>query len=153
MEWIELRSEHVVKTYSPKEKEIQREWFVVDAEGKTLGRLATQIAQVLRGKHKPIFAPHVDVGDYVIIVNANKVNVSGRKLKQKIYSRHSGYPGGLKRFNLEEVFKRTPTRVVRLAVWGMLPHNRLGRAMIRKLKVYAGATHPHAAQQPKPLEL
>ncbi|OGO42400.1 MAG: 50S ribosomal protein L13, partial [Chloroflexi bacterium RBG_16_57_9] len=101
-----------MKTYSPKEKDIQREWFVVDGEGKTLGRLATEIAQVLRGKHKPIFAPHVDVGDYVIVVNANKVHVSGRKLKQKMYSRHSGYPGGLKRFNLEEMFKRTPTRVV-----------------------------------------
>ncbi len=143
----------MVKTYSPKPEDIKREWFVVDAEGKTLGRLATEIARVLRGKHKPIFAPHLDTGDYVIVVNAGKVRVTGRKPEQKLYSRHSMYPGGLKRFSLREMLERTPTKVVRAAVWGMLPHNRLGRAMIRKLKVYAEATHPHEAQQPKPLDV
>lgn len=142
-----------MKTYSTRPSEIQREWYVVDAEGKTLGRLASEIAKVLRGKNKPIYAPHLDTGDYVVVINAEKVHVTGRKLDQKMYYRHSGYPGGLTSISLREQLKRHPTRVIRSAVWGMLPHNRLGRAMIKKLKVYAGDSHPHQAQQPKPLQL
>jgi len=142
-----------VRTYSTKPEDIKREWWIVDAEGKTLGRLASEIARILRGKHKPYYAPHLDCGDYVIVINAEKVHVTGRKLDNKIYYRHSGYPGGLKSMTLREMLKRRPTRVIRKAVWGMLPHNRLGRRMIKKLKVYAGAEHPHQAQKPKPLEL
>lgn len=142
-----------MKTFSPKPEDIQREWLVVDAEGKTLGRLATEIARLLRGKHKPYFAPHMDTGDYVIVVNASKIRVTGRKLDQEFYYRHSMYPGGLKRVSMREMLQRFPTRVIRAAVWGMLPHNRLGRAMIRKLKIYPEATHPHQAQQPKPVEV
>jgi large subunit ribosomal protein L13 len=126
---------------------------VVDAEGKTLGRLATGIAHVLRGKHKPDFSPSVDVGDYVIVVNAEKVQVTGRKLDQKMYYRHSGYPGGLKEISLRDQLAKHPTRVLTHAVRGMLPKNRLGRRMFKKLKVYAGPDHPHQAQQPKPLDL
>jgi large subunit ribosomal protein L13 len=125
----------------------------VDAEGKTLGRLASEIAQVLRGKHKPIFTPHLDCGDYVIVVNAEKVHVTGRKLDQKMYYRHSGYPGGLKSINLRNQLQKHPERVLESAVRGMLPKNRLGRKMFKKLKVYAGDSHPHQAQQPKLLEL
>jgi len=139
-----------MKTYSTKPSDVTREWYVVDAEGKTLGRLASEIAKILRGKGKPLYAPNLDTGDYVIVVNAEKIHVTGRKLDQKMYYRHSGYPGGLKSITLREQLKRHPTRVIRSAVWGMLPHNRLGRAMIRKLKVYAGESHPHQAQQPKP---
>ncbi|MGD1992006.1 MAG: 50S ribosomal protein L13 [Anaerolineae bacterium] len=142
-----------VKTYVTKPSEIEREWFVVDAEGQTLGRLATQVAHVLRGKHKPSYSPSVDVGDYVIVLNADKVHVTGRKLDQKMYYRHSGYPGNLKRIPLREALERNPTRVFELAVRGMLPKNRLGRKMLKKLKVYAGPEHPHQAQRPKPLEL
>lgn len=142
-----------MKTYSVKKGEITREWFVVDAEGKTLGRLASEIAKILKGKHKPIYTPHLDVGDYVIVINADKVRVTGKKLQQKIYYRHSGYPGGLKSMPLAEMLRRHPTRVLELAVRGMLPKNRLGRAMIKKLKVYASPTHPHQAQRPKKLEL
>jgi large subunit ribosomal protein L13 len=141
-----------MKTYSPKPSEIKHEWYLVDAEGKTLGRLASEIAKVLRGKHKPIYAPHLDTGDYVIVINAEKVHVTGNKLDQKMYYRHSGYPGGLKSISLREQLKRHPTRVIRSAVKGMLPHNRLGRATMRKLKIYAGDSHPHQAQEPKPLE-
>ncbi len=141
-----------MKTYSPKASEIKHEWYLVDAENKTLGRLASEIAKVLRGKHKPIYAPHLDTGDYVIVINAEKVHVTGNKLDQKMYYRHSGYPGGLKSITLREQLKRRPTRVIRSAVKGMLPHNRLGRAMMRKLKIYAGDSHPHRAQQPKRLE-
>lgn len=141
-----------MKTHSTKPSDINREWYLVDAEGQTLGRLASEIAQVLRGKHKPIYAPHLDTGDYVIVINAEKVHVTGKKLDQKIYHRHSGYPGGLKSITLREQLKRHPSRVIRSAVKGMLPHNRLGRATIRKLKVYAGDAHPHQAQQPKPLQ-
>jgi len=126
---------------------------VVDAQGKTLGRLASEIASILRGKHKPIYAPHSDCGDYVIVVNAEKVRVTGKKLDQKFYHRHTGYPGGLKSINLRDQLQRHPTRVLQAAVRGMLPKNRLGRAMIKKLKVYAGGSHPHQAQQPKVLEL
>jgi large subunit ribosomal protein L13 len=142
-----------MKTHSTKASEIDREWYLVDAEGKTLGRLASGIANVLRGKNKPIYAPHLDTGDYVIVINAEKIHATGRKLDQKMYYRHSGYPGGLRSISLRDQLKRHPTRVIRSAVWGMLPHNRLGRAMIRKLKVYAGDSHPHQAQQPKPLNL
>lgn len=141
-----------MKTYSPKPSEIKHDWYLVDAEDKTLGRLASEIAKVLRGKHKPIYAPHLDTGDYVIVINAEKVHVTGNKLDQKMYYRHSGYPGGLTSITLREQLKRHPTRVIRSAVKGMLPHNRLGRAMMRKLKIYAGDRHPHQAQQPKLLE-
>ncbi|NOZ28005.1 MAG: 50S ribosomal protein L13 [Chloroflexi bacterium] len=142
-----------MKTYSAKPNEIEREWYVVDATGKTLGRLASEIAKILRGKHKPIYTPHVDCGDFVIVVNADKIRVTGRKLDQKIYYRHSGYPGGLKSIPLRDQLARHPERVIQLAVRGMLPKNRLGRRMIKKLKVYASPEHPHQAQQPKPLEL
>jgi large subunit ribosomal protein L13 len=142
-----------VKTYTVRKGDIKREWYVVDAQGKTLGRLASEIASILRGKHKPIYAPHLDCGDYVIVVNAEKVRVTGKKLDQKFYHRHTGYPGGLKSINLRDQLQRHPTRVLEAAVRGMLPKNRLGRAMIKKLKVYAGGSHPHQAQQPKVLEL
>lgn len=142
-----------VKTYVTKPDEVEREWFVVDASGKTLGRLATEVARILRGKHKPIYSPMIDVGDYVIVVNAEKVRVTGRKLTQKFYYRHSGYPGGFKQISLRDMLARHPTRVIEYAVWGMLPKNALGRRMFRKLKVYAGPDHPHQAQNPKPLEL
>ena len=135
-----------VKTYSPRVKDIKREWHVVDASGKTLGRLASQIASLLMGKHKPIYSPHLDTGDYVVVINAAKIKVSGKKTAQKVYYRHSGYPGGLKSPTFREVFGSYPTRVIELAVKGMLPHNRLGRAMFRKLRVYPGYEHPHHAQ-------
>jgi large subunit ribosomal protein L13 len=142
-----------VKTYTVRKGDIRREWYVVDAQGKILGRLASEIAKILRGKHKPIYVPHLDCGDYVIVVNAEKVRVTGKKLDQKFYYRHSGYPGGLKSINLRDQLQKHPTRVLEAAVRGMLPKNRLGRAMIKKLKVYAGDSHPHQAQQPKALEL
>lgn len=142
-----------MKTFSAKPQEIEREWLVVDAEGQTLGRLATRIATILRGKHKPIYTPHVDCGDYVVVVNAGKVHVTGQKLDQKIYYRHSGYPGGLKQINLRRQLERHPERVIEAAVRGMLPKNRLGRKMFKKLKVYAGPAHPHQAQQPRSLDL
>ncbi|MDX1522194.1 MAG: 50S ribosomal protein L13 [Anaerolineae bacterium] len=140
-------------TVSATEKDIQKDWYVVDAQGQTLGRLATQIATVLRGKHKPLFTPHVDCGDYVIVVNAEKIHVTGQKMTQKKYYRHSGYPGGLKQVTLRDQLQKFPTRVIEGAVRGMLPKNRLGRRMFKKLKVYAGPNHPHDAQQPKPLEV
>jgi large subunit ribosomal protein L13 len=143
----------VVKTYSTKRSDIERKWYLVDARDKTLGRLATEIARILRGKHKPYFTPHLDTGDYVIVINAGKIRVTGRKLDQKIYYRHSGYPGGLKSITLREQLVKHPTRALRAAVRGMLPHNRLGRRMIKKLKIYAQDSHPHRAQQPIPLEL
>jgi large subunit ribosomal protein L13 len=142
-----------VKTLSAKSHAIDREWFVLDAEGKTLGRLATRIATILRGKHKPIYTPHVDCGDFVIVVNADKVNVTGQKLDQKMYYRHSGYPGGLSEITLRKQLQIHPERVIEAAVRGMLPKNRLGRKMFKKLKVYAGPGHPHEAQQPKPFDL
>jgi large subunit ribosomal protein L13 len=140
-----------VKTYSVRAKEIDRKWYVVDARDETLGRLATRIATVLRGKHKPSYSPHLDVGDFVVVVNADKIHVTGKKLDQKIYYRHSGYPGGLKSVTLRRQLAQHPTRVIRSAVWGMLPHNRLGRAMVKKLRVYAGDEHPHEAQNPQAL--
>jgi large subunit ribosomal protein L13 len=141
-----------MKTYSAKPGEITREWYLVDAEGKTLGRLATQIADTLRGKRKPQFTPHVDTGDFVIVVNAEKIRVTGNKLDQKRYYRHSGYPGGLRSRTLREQLERRPTEVLRVAVKGMLPKNRLARQQITKLKIYAGPEHPHEAQSPRPLE-
>jgi len=135
-----------MKTYSTKAKDIERQWHVIDASGKTLGRLATQVATLLTGKHKPMYVPHLDTGDYVIVLNAAKVRVTGKKVKQKTYYRHSGYPGGLKAVTYEDMMAAHPTRVIEHAVKGMLPHNRLGRAMFKKLKVYAGDEHPHQAQ-------
>jgi large subunit ribosomal protein L13 len=140
-------------TSMPKESDIQRKWFVVDAEGQVLGRLATRVATVLRGKHKPIFTPHLDVGDHVVVINAEKVQLTGRKLKDKQYRWHTGYIGGLKEVNAETMLRTHPDRVIEWAVEGMLPKNRLGRAMAKKLKVYRGAEHPHGAQQPQPLEV
>ena len=142
-----------MKTYSAKPGEITREWYLVDAEGKTLGRLATQIADVLRGKRKPAYTPHVDTGDFVVVVNAEKVAVTGNKLDDKMYYRHSGYPGGLKSRPLREQLERQPTEVLRKAVKGMLPRNKLAARQLVKLKIYAGPDHPHEAQAPKPLEL
>ena len=135
-----------MKTYSPRAEDVKREWWVVDATGKTLGRLASQVANLLMGKHKPIYAPHTDVGDYVVVVNAAKVKVTGKKAEQKIYYRHSGYPGGLKSLSFKEMSDKYPSRVVEHAVKGMLPRNRLGKAMFKKLKVYPGGEHPHQAQ-------
>ena len=142
-----------MRTFSAKTEEIDREWYVVDAQGQTLGRLASRIATILKGKHKPIYTPHLDCGDFVIILNADKVRVTGRKMDQKFYYRYSGYPGGLSQISLRDQLARHPERVLQAAVRGMLPKNKLGRQMIKKLKVYAGDEHPHAAQQPKPLEL
>jgi large subunit ribosomal protein L13 len=138
-----------VKTISARDQDIQRDWYVVDAQGQTLGRLATRVATILRGKHKPNFTPHVDCGDYVIIVNAEKIHVTGQKMTQKKYYRHSGYPGGLRVVTLRDQLQKFPARVLEHAVQGMLPKNKLGRRMFRKLKVYAGPDHPHQAQQPK----
>jgi large subunit ribosomal protein L13 len=140
-----------MKTWNAKPREIERRWYVVDAEGETLGRLATRIADTLRGKGKPEYTPHVDTGDFVIVVNAEKVAVTGKKLDQKVYYRHSGYPGGLRERSLRTQLERQPAEVIRKAVKGMLPRNRLGRAQLTKLKVYAGPGHPHEAQQPVPL--
>jgi large subunit ribosomal protein L13 len=142
-----------VRTFTQKQEEIERDWYIVDAEGETLGRLASRIAPILKGKHKPIYTPHLDCGDFVIIVNAEKVRVTGRKLDQKLYHRHSGYPGGLKSISLRDQLDKHPDRVLQAAIRGMLPKNKLGRRMLKKLKVYAGDSHPHQAQQPKPLEL
>lgn len=140
-------------TYTPRASEIERSWFVVDAEGKVLGRVATEVARILRGKHKPIFTPHLDTGDHVVVVNADKVVLSSNKGDKVRVHRHSGYPGGLRSRTYGDLLARTPEEAVRRAVRGMLPKNRLGRQMLRKLKVYAGPTHPHAAQRPQPLEL
>lgn len=141
------------KTYVTKLDDIKREWFVVDAAGQSLGRLATRIAAILRGKHKPIFTPGLDTGDFVVVVNAEQITVTGNKLTEKFYYRYSGYPGGLTATALKDQLAKHPERVVEHAVWGMLPHNKLGRAMLKKLKVYAGPDHPHAAQSPIELKL
>ena len=140
-------------TYSPKPGEIERQWVVIDAADVVLGRLATHAATILRGKHKPTFAPHVDTGDFVIVVNAGKVALTGNKRQTKMAYRHSGFPGGLKAVSYNDLLEKRPERAIELAVKGMLPHNRLGRKLIRKLKVYAGPEHPHAAQQPVPFEI
>lgn len=142
-----------MKTYAVKASEIERRWYVVDARGKTLGRLASEIARILMGKHKPYYSPHLDCGDYVVVVNAAQVRVTGRKLREKMYYRHSLYPGGLKEIPLYRMLEKHPTRVLELAVRRMLPQNRLGRRMFKKLKVYAGSEHPHQAQKPEPLDL
>jgi large subunit ribosomal protein L13 len=142
----------VYKTYYPKANEIARDWVVVDANDQTLGRLATQIATLLLGKHKPEFTPGVDMGDFVIVLNAQHIKVTGKKLDEKMYYRHSGYPGGLHSINLRNLLAKNPARVIERAVWGMLPHNRMGRKLMRKLRIYAGPDHPHAAQKPKPVE-
>jgi large subunit ribosomal protein L13 len=145
----------VYKTYYPKASEIDRKWFVVDANGENLGRLATRIAAVLLGKHKPTFTPGVEMGDYVVVVNAERITVTGTrttsKMDSKIYYHHSGYPGGLKSVSLRDQLQKHPDRVVRAAVWGMLPHNRMGRSLLKRLKIYAGPDHPHGMQQPEPL--
>ena len=143
----------MMKTFSAKSAEIDQNWLIVDAEGQTLGRMATAIATRLRGKHKPEFTPHVDTGDYVVVVNAEKVRVSGNKSKDKMYYSHSGYPGGLKSIPFEKLIDKSPEKIVKLAVKGMLPKTPLGRSMFKKLKVYAGAEHPHGAQQPQALQL
>ena len=142
-----------MRTFSAKPHEVNHDWYVVDASGKTLGRLASEIARRLRGKHKPEYTPHVDTGDYIIVVNADKVHVTGRKATDKMYHHHTGYVGNLKSISFEKLQARAPGKVIELAVKGMLPKNPLGRAMFRKLKVYAGPEHQHAAQQPRPLEI
>src|SRR4030043_539028 len=139
-----------MKTYATSIKEVERQWHVLDASGKTLGRLSTQVAVLLMGKHKPMYAPYIDTGDYVVVLNAAKVRLTGKKAEEKIYYRYSGYPGGLKSPSFKEVFSKDPARVIELAVKGMLPHSRLGRAMIKKLNVYRGDEHPHQAQKPLP---
>jgi large subunit ribosomal protein L13 len=143
----------MMKSYMARPLEVERRWYVVDAEGKTLGRLATDIARILRGKNKPQYTPHVDVGDFVVVVNAEKVVVTGRKAEQKVYRRHSGYPGGLKTTTYEQMMERQPTEILRKAVKGMMPRTRLARQQLRKLKIYAGPEHPHAAQSPQELEV
>ena len=148
-----MRGSVFPKTYTPRKESIQRRWFVVDADGQLLGRLASKVATILRGKHKPQFASHMDVGDHVIVVNAAKVRVTGKKAEQKLYYRHSGFPGGLRQEPLELLLQRKPERVIELAVRGMLPKNRLGRAMAKKLHVYAGPDHPHQAQKPEVLQI
>jgi large subunit ribosomal protein L13 len=142
-----------MKTYQAKKEELKHQWYLVNAEGKVLGRLASELAKILRGKHKPTFTPHLDTGDFVVVVNAEKVGLTGKKLKDKIYYRHTGYPGGIKEVSAEKLLAKKPTELIRRAVKGMLPKNSLGRQMLRKLKVYAGPNHPHKAQNPVPLEL
>jgi large subunit ribosomal protein L13 len=143
----------MMKSYMARPLEVERRWYVVDAEGQTLGRLATEIARLLRGKNKPQYTPHVDTGDFVVVVNAEKVVVTGKKAEQKVYRRHSGYPGGLKETSYEQMMERRPTEILRRAVKGMMPKNRLARQQLRKLKIYAGPEHPHAAQNPQRLEV
>lgn len=142
-----------MKTYSAKPETVKRDWFVVDAAGKTLGRLATEIASRLRGKHKPEYTPHVDTGDYIVVINAEKITVTGNKAADKMYYRHTGYPGGLRDTNFAKLIQHKPEMIIEKAVKGMLPRNPLGRAMFRKMKVYAGTQHPHAAQQPQQLDI
>jgi large subunit ribosomal protein L13 len=143
----------MMKSYIARPLEVERRWYVVDAEGKHLGRLATEIVRVLRGKNKPQYTPHVDVGDFVVVVNADRVAVTGRKAEQRVYRRHSGYPGGMKETSYEQMFARKPTEVLRKAVYGMMPKTRLARRQFKKLKIYAGPQHPHAAQDPQTLEV
>ncbi|MCB1616072.1 MAG: 50S ribosomal protein L13 [Pseudomonadales bacterium] len=142
-----------MKTYSAKPETVKRDWYVIDAAGQTLGRLSAEIAHRLRGKHKPEFTPHVDTGDYIVVINAEKVRVTGNKAKAKIYYNHTGYPGGLNEISFEKLIDKAPERVIQSAVKGMLPRGPLGRAMFKKMKIYAGAEHPHASQQPLPLTL
>ncbi len=142
-----------MRTYSPKPGDIDSKWYVIDAEGKVLGRLASETAKLLRGKHRPEFSPHWNIGDHVIVINAEKVRVTGKKPQQKLYRRHTGWPGGLKTAVFRDVQQKFPDRIIHLAVKGMLPRNRLGRAMVRRLRVYAGPTHPHQAQKPVEIEI
>jgi len=151
-QWCSRGISDAVKTYVATPSDRQRDWLIVDATGQTLGRLATQIADALRGKRKPTYTPHVDTGDFVVVVNAEKIAVTGNKRSDKLYRRHSGYPGGLKTRTLNDMLERRPEEVIRIAVKGMLPRNRLARKQITKLKVYAGPDHPHAAQKPQPME-
>lgn len=141
------------KTYTPKASEVEHQWFLVDAQNKTLGRLASQIARVLKGKHKPMYSPHMDVGDYVVVINAEKIQVTGKKADQKIYYRHTGYPGGIREMPYSRMLERHPERILQKAVWGMLPHNTLGRQIFKKLRVYAGGEHDHVSQQPAVLDI
>lgn len=142
-----------MKTFSAKAHEVKRDWFIIDASNKVLGRVATEIARRLRGKHKAEYTPHVDTGDFIVVVNAEKITVTGRKFKDKMYYRHSGFPGGIKSMSFDKMQEKNPVRIIELAVKGMLPKNVLGREMYRKLKVYAGSEHPHTAQQPRQLEI
>jgi len=142
-----------MKSYMARPQEVERKWYVIDAEGQTLGRLASEIARLLRGKTKPQYTPHVDTGDFVIVVNADKVGVTGRKAEQKLYRRHTGYPGGLREATYEQMMDRKPTEIIRKAVYGMMPKTRLARQQFRKLKIYAGPEHPHEAQSPEPYEV
>lgn len=150
---MDLLGQKLMKTYSAKPAEVQQDWFLVDATDKTLGRLATEVAARLRGKHKPEYTPHVDTGDYIVIVNAEKIRVTGKKATDKMYHHHTGYPGGLKSISFNKLIDKAPERVIQSAVKGMLPKNPLGRAMFGKLKVYAGGDHPHQAQQPQELNI
>jgi large subunit ribosomal protein L13 len=150
---MRIEKRELSKTYYPKPDEIQRDWVLIDASGQTLGRLATRISRLLLGKDKPIFTPGVDVGDFVIVVNAAKIEVTGERLDQKMYYRHSGYPGGLKAISLRDKLQKAPETVIKRAVWGMLPHSRHGRKLMKKLKVYRGPDHPHRAQKPQRLDL
>jgi len=142
-----------MKTYQAKKEELEYQWYLVNAEGKALGRLATELAKILKGKNKPTYTPHLDTGDFVIVVNAGKVTLTGRKMKDKIYYHHTGYPGGIKEMNAEKLLAKKPTEMIRIAVKGMLPKNSLGRQMLRKLKIYGGPNQPHEAQMPVPLEI
>jgi large subunit ribosomal protein L13 len=142
-----------MKTYQAKKEEIDHKWYLVNAEGKVLGRLSTELAKILKGKNKPTYTPHVDTGDFVVVVNAGKVTLTGKKLKDKIYYHHTGYPGGIKEINAEKLLAKKPTEMIRMAVKGMLPKTSLGRQMLRKLKIYAGPNHPHESQKPVSLEL
>jgi large subunit ribosomal protein L13 len=142
-----------MKTYQAKKEELDRKWYLVNAEGKVLGRLSTELVKVLKGKNKPTYTPHMDTGDFVVVVNAGKVTLTGKKMKDKIYYHHTGYPGGIKEMNAEKLLAKKPTEMIRMAVKGMLPKNSLGRQMLRKLKIYPGPNHPHEAQKPVPLEI
>ena len=142
-----------MKTYQAKKEEFDRKWYLVNAEGKVLGRLSTELVKVLKGKNKPTYTPHMDTGDFVVVVNAGKVTLTGKKMKDKIYYHHTGYPGGIKEMNAEKLLAKKPTEMIRMAVKGMLPKNSLGRQMLRKLKIYPGPNHPHEAQKPVPLEI
>ncbi|MGZ3494661.1 MAG: 50S ribosomal protein L13, partial [Thermodesulfobacteriota bacterium] len=142
-----------MKTYQAKKEELDPKWYLVNGEGKVLGRLSTELVKVLKGKNKPTYTPHMDTGDFVVVVNAGKVTLTGKKMKDKIYYHHTGYPGGIKEMNAEKLLAKKPTEMIRMAVKGMLPKNSLGRQMLRKLKIYAGPNHPHEAQKPVPLEI
>jgi len=148
-----LNSKLVQPSYSAKKDEITREWYIVDAEGQTLGRLASKVSKILQGKHKPIYTPHIDTGDFVIIINAEKINVTGNKANTKVYRKHSGYPGGLKEVSYKRLLEKQPEQIIRYAIKGMMPKTILGKQMLKKLKVYAGPNHPHQAQKPKEIDL